>query len=57
MSHATKRTSEYALQVWNMVARRGMSPALAARALSTTPHRVERILIGVSRRNAQKWHS
>lgn len=57
MSHATKRPSQYALHVWNMVARRGMSPTLAARALSTTPRRVERILIGVSRRNTQKWHS
>ena len=56
MSQATKRTSDYALQVWTLVARRGMTPAHAARALSTTPRRVERILMGVSRRNAQKWH-
>lgn len=50
-----KRPSDYALQVWTMVARRGMTPATAARALSTTPRRVERIVLGVSRRNARKW--
>jgi plasmid maintenance system antidote protein VapI len=58
MSHlAPKPPSDYALQVWNMVARRGMTPALAARALHISPRRVERIVIGVSRRNALRWHA
>jgi hypothetical protein len=63
-SHATRRTrqirldrplSEYALQVWTMVARRGMTPTLAARRLETSTWRVERIVVGVSRRNAERW--
>ncbi|HEY7643030.1 MAG TPA: hypothetical protein VH814_25090 [Steroidobacteraceae bacterium] len=64
-SHATRRTrhyaaldrpfSEYALQVWTMVARHGMTPALAARRLETSTWRVERIVVGVSRRNANRW--
>ena len=58
MSHsAPKRPSDYALQVWNMVARRGMSPTLAARALHISARRVERIVIGVGRRNALRWHA
>ena len=52
---AAKRPSAYALQVWNMVARRGMTPAVAARHLDTTTWRIERILVGVSRRNARRW--
>jgi hypothetical protein len=51
-----KHPSEYALQVWTLVARRGMTPALAARQLCISTRRVERIVIGVSRRNAQKWY-
>jgi hypothetical protein len=47
--------SDYALQVWTMVARHGMTPALAARHLETSTWRVERILMGVSRRNATRW--
>lgn len=47
-----KPPSEYALQVWTLVARRGMSRATAARAFGLSPLRLERILIGVSRRNA-----
>jgi len=47
--------SEYALRVWTLVARRGMSPALAARRLETSTWRVERIIVGVSRRNASRW--
>jgi hypothetical protein len=63
-SHAIRRTrhvhrcqpfSEYALQVWTMVARHGMTPALAARRLETSTWRVERIIVGVSRRNASRW--
>lgn len=50
-----KRPSDYALQVWTMVARRGMTPAVAARHLETSTWRVERILVGVSRRNASRW--
>lgn len=58
MPHSSpKPPSDYALQVWTMVARRGMTPALAARALSISERRVARILIGVSRRNAHRWHS
>jgi hypothetical protein len=58
MSHpAPKPPSDYALQVWTMVARRGMTPALAARTLHISARRVERIVIGVSRRNALRWHS
>jgi hypothetical protein len=47
--------SDYALQVWTMVARRGMTPAKAARCLDTSTWRVERIVLGVSRRNARRW--
>ena len=47
--------SEYALTVWTMVARHGMTPALAARRLETSTWRVERIVVGVSRRNASRW--
>ena len=63
-SHATRRTrqirldrpfSEYALRVWTMVARHGMTPTLAARRLETSTWRVERIVVGVSRRNASRW--
>ena len=50
-----KRLSEYAIQVWTMVARRGMTPAIAARQLETSTWRVERILVGVSRRNVNRW--
>lgn len=51
----TRQFSEYALQVWTMVARHGMTPALAARRLETSTWRVERIVVGVSRRNACRW--
>ena len=47
--------SEYALQVWTMVARHGMTLAKAARQLETSTWRVERIVVGVSRRNASRW--
>jgi hypothetical protein len=47
--------SEYAVQVWTMVARRGMSPSVAAKHMATSTWRVERILTGVSRRNAHRW--
>jgi hypothetical protein len=47
--------SHYALTVWNLVARRGMTPQTAARQLETSTWRVERIVVGVSRRNASKW--
>jgi hypothetical protein len=58
MSHpAPKPPSDYALQVWNMVARRGMTPALAARALHISARRVERIVVAVSRRNALRWYA
>jgi hypothetical protein len=50
-----KRPSDYALHVWTLVARRGMSPALAARRMSTSVWRVERIITGVARRNARRW--
>jgi hypothetical protein len=50
-----KRPSDYALKVWTMVARRGMTPALAARRLETSTWRVERIVTGVARRNARRW--
>ena len=52
-----KRPSDYSLQVWTMVARRGMTPTTAARALRISPRRVERIILGVSRRNARRWHT
>jgi hypothetical protein len=38
-----------------MVARRGMTPACAARYLEISTWRVERIVVGVSRRNAHRW--
>ena len=47
--------SEYALRVWTMVARHGMTPTLAARRLEISTWRVERIVVGVSRRNANRW--
>jgi hypothetical protein len=47
--------SEYARQVWTMVARHGMTPSLAARRLEISTWRVERIIVGVSRRNASRW--
>jgi hypothetical protein len=47
--------SQYAVQVWTMVARRGMTPAIAAKHLATSTWRVERILVGVSRRNVHRW--
>jgi hypothetical protein len=43
------------LQVWTMVARRGMTPAYVARQLETSLWRVERIVVGVSRRNAMRF--
>ena len=55
MSAITRLPSDYAMQVWTMVARRGMTPALVARHMDTSAWRVERILIGVSRRNARRW--
>jgi hypothetical protein len=51
-----RRPSQYALQVWQLVARRGMAPAVVARHLDTSVWRVERILVGVSRRNAGRWN-
>jgi hypothetical protein len=53
--HLNRPFSEYALQVWTMVARHGMTPSLAARRLETSTWRVERIVVGVSRRNASRW--
>ena len=50
-----RRPSAYSLQVWTMVARRGMTPAVVARHLDTSPARIERIVVGVSRRNAHRW--
>lgn len=55
LDRSVRQPSEYAVQVWTMVARRGMSPATAAKQLATSTWRVERILVGVSRRNAHKW--
>jgi len=55
MSIRTRLPSEYAMQVWTMVARRGMTPTFVARHLDTSPWRIERILAGVSRRNARRW--
>lgn len=47
--------SDYALQVWTMVARRGMTLATAAKYMDTSIWRIERIVVGVSRRNAHRW--
>lgn len=47
-----RRPSEYAQQVWTLVARRGMTPSTVAKHMDISTWRVERILIGVSRRNA-----
>jgi hypothetical protein len=55
MHAKTRLPSEYALQIWTMVARRGMTPAIVARALDTSRWRIERIIVGVSRRNAHRW--
>lgn len=51
----SRRPSEYAQQVWTLVARQGMTPATAARHLDISVRRLERILIGVGRRNASRW--
>ena len=50
-----RQPSAYAARVWTMVARRGMTPAHTAKHMSTSTWRVERIVIGVSRRNANRW--
>jgi hypothetical protein len=56
MSRKTSRPpSTYALQVWNLIVRRGMTLASAAHRLEISTRRVERIVIGVSRRNAIGW--
>jgi hypothetical protein len=52
---SVRTPSEYAVQIWTMVARRGMSPSVAAKQMATSTWRVERILTGVSRRNAHRW--
>ena len=52
MSGKFRRPSEYSQQVWTLVARRGMTPATAAKHLDISLRRVERILVGVGRRNA-----
>jgi hypothetical protein len=55
MPRQSRRPSDYAVQIWTMVARRGMTPAHVARHLETTTWRVERIIVGVSRRNALRF--
>jgi hypothetical protein len=55
MRKASRRPSEYALQVWTLVARHGMSLSIAAKHLDTSAWRVERIIVGVSRRNVTRW--
>ena len=55
MSARPRFPSEYALQIWTMVARRGMTPTVVARHMDTSAWRIERILVGVSRRNALRW--
>jgi len=56
MSSRLRVPSDYALQIWTMVARRGMTPTLVARHMDTSAWRIERILVGVSRRNAHRWN-
>lgn len=46
-----RRPSEYALRVWTLVTRHGMTPGMAARHLQISRERVQRIVCGVSRRN------
>lgn len=55
MSSNSRRPSAYSQQIWNLVARLGMPPATAARHFDTSLRRVERILVGVGRRNAGRW--
>jgi hypothetical protein len=55
MASQTRYPSEYAVLVWTMVARRGMTPTMVARTMETSTWRVERIITGVSRRNARRW--
>lgn len=56
MGRKLNRTpSDYAVQIWTLVARRGMSLTTAARHMDTSLWRVERIVVGVSRRNAHRW--
>ncbi|MET0985130.1 MAG: hypothetical protein ABW034_06955 [Steroidobacteraceae bacterium] len=56
MSKKVSRTpSDYSVQIWTLVARRGMSLADAARYMDTSRWRVERIVLGVSRRNTTRW--
>lgn len=54
-SRQIRPPSNYAVQVWSLVARRGMTPALAAKKMDTSIWRIERIVVGVSRRNAHRW--
>lgn len=55
MTTQLRQPSEYAVRVWTMVARRGMTPTMAARAMETSTWRVERIITGVGSRNARRW--
>ncbi|HZO56256.1 MAG TPA: hypothetical protein VFB63_26350 [Bryobacteraceae bacterium] len=55
MSTKPRVPSEYALQIWTMIARHGMTPAVVARHTHMSAWRIERILTGVSRRNAHRW--
>jgi len=55
MQRQHRPPSNYAVKVWTLVARRGLTPALAAKQLATSTWRIERILVGVSRRNVHKW--
>ncbi|HEX2493106.1 MAG TPA: hypothetical protein VHK24_04975 [Steroidobacter sp.] len=52
---AHRRPSDYAQHVWTLVARCGMTPEAAAHCLATSTWRVERIVIGISGRNARRW--
>ena len=56
MKKSHRLPSDYAVQVWTLVARRGMSLAHCAKQLDTSLWRIERIVLGVSRRNASRWH-
>ena len=51
----SRTPSDYSVQIWTLVARRGMTLASAARQMDTSLWRVERIVVGVSRRNANRW--
>jgi hypothetical protein len=55
LSRPLREPSDYARQVWQLVARRGMPIHVASRHLGVSSWRIERILTGIAKRNAARW--